>query len=201
MDQGLHFLLFILLGMGALFAGVIAFGLRFRKQHFETSLDLRAASLWPLVSQYSASRADCLYALIQDFSSASAGLIVRSVDDKEIARITYCMGFSPCMTIATSEGNYAADVIPTWSSTLRLYDESKAGETLCVRTQGIWKRKASYEGGSIGKLDIDLRAVIKRTLPVAQEGRIFGVGVRPADRVLDRVGLVTAAQRAQLLLA
>jgi hypothetical protein len=166
-------LLAILAGVCALFAFVIAAGLRQRRRQMSRSLSLRARDLAPPGAELG----DVLYAIRQDFSATELGMIVRNGRDEEIARITFHMARrTGAFTIDLGRDSFEADARPTMKQRIVLHPAGAASTVLCTFDRRMWGTHR-FDVAGVGTLECrpESRLRLAPAFRFTQDGRAMGM--------------------------
>jgi len=186
-------LLSLLVGIVALFAVTIMFGLGYRRRSLDYYLRSTNASI--LQEKWGASPHNLLYAVFQDFSPTQAGLIVKDQRDLEVGRILYDAtraGYSPGETtfqLAGQDYLMFSRGTGTFQVTLHRLVENKLdlSESLAsFKWTRRWFGNGLYDLPGIGLIETPIFLQgFRQRYSLKKEGKPYGELAR-LSRILNR---------------
>ncbi len=150
-------LVWIALGITALFGAVILFGLHTREARMARNLQLRAQDLWAPFAQSGLERDSLLYGVFQDRSTTQIEMLVRNAKDEQVGRVVFhAISRTGAITISTDTATFAVDVLPTWSQCMVLRSERGSPDALCT-SKRLWWGARRFDAREVGILVSRLR--------------------------------------------
>lgn len=144
--------IWMLVVIASLFAGVIYFGLRFRKQSMTKNLQLHAVDVWKPFETKGWNFEDLLFGVAQDFSSAQFGYIVRNCRDEQTATIIFHAGkLRGWICVEMNGANFEADALLQMRQEVVFHPAGEESQVLCrLRRNGGNQR---FEAPEVGVLE------------------------------------------------